>query len=118
MTPNNPKFDGLIGNLDLCNLISEPTFSKSINSTCTDNFLTNITTRFLKTLAFETGISDLHSLIATMLRPAFTNGKSNKIFHLCYKNFGNEKFQEELKKQLLSVLDFETFLLVFKFTLN
>ena len=50
MTPNNPKLDGLIGNHNLCNLISEPTFSESIDSICTDNFLINIETRFMRTL--------------------------------------------------------------------
>ena len=56
MTPNNPKLDGLIGYHNLCNLISEPAFSKSIDSICTDNFLINIETRFMRTLTSEIGI--------------------------------------------------------------
>ena len=41
-----------------------------------------------------------------------------KIFYRCYKNFDNEKFEEELKKHLSSVLDFESFYLAFKTTLD
>ena len=41
-----------------------------------------------------------------------------KIFYRCYKNFDNEKFEEELKKHLSSVLDFQSFYLAFKTTLD
>ena len=68
MTPNNPKLSELIDDHELFTLISEPTCFKSINPTCIDNFLTNKKTRFMKTLTFETGVSDHHKLIGTMLR--------------------------------------------------
>ena len=116
MTSSNLKLDGLIGDYDLSKLIPESTFSKCVDSTCNDNFSSNIDPGFLRTFAI--GISGLNKLITTMLRPAFINGKSNKTFYRCYKNFGNEKLEEELKSQLLSVSIFETFLFVFKLTLN
>ena len=37
-----------------------------------------------------------------------------KILYRCYKNFNNKKFEEEKKKHLSSVLDFESFHLEFK----
>ena len=40
MTPNNPKLNELIADHELCTLLLEPTYFKSINPTCIDNFLT------------------------------------------------------------------------------
>ena len=53
-----------------------------------------------------------------MLRSTFIKDKPKKIFYRCYKNFENEKFEEELKKHLYSVIDFESFYLAFKTTLD
>ena len=72
----------------------------------------------MNTLTFETGVSDHHKLIGMMLRSTFAKGKPKKIFYRCYKHFDNEKFEEELKKHLSSVLDFESFHLAFKTTLD
>ena len=52
-----------------------------------------------------------------MLRSTFVKGKPKKVFYRFNKNFDNEKFEEELKN-LLSVLDFESFHLAFKTTLD
>ena len=109
MTPNNRKLSELIADHELCTLISEPTCFKSINPTCIDNFLTNKKTRFMKTLTFETGVSDHYELIGTMLRSTFAKEKPKKIFYRYYRNFDNKKFVEGLQKQLLSVSDFESF---------
>ena len=68
MTPNNPKLSELIADHALFTLISEPTYFKSINPTCIDNFLTNKKTRFMKTLTYETAVSDHHKLIPTVLQ--------------------------------------------------
>ena len=72
----------------------------------------------MNTLTFDTGVSDHHKLIGTRLRSTFAKGKPTKIFYHRYKNFRNEKFEEELKKFLSSVLDFESFQLAFKTTLD
>ena len=63
----------------------------------------------METLTFETGVSDHHKLIGTMLRSTFVKGKPKKMFYRCYKNFDSKRFEEELQKQLLSVSDFESF---------
>ena len=118
MTLDNLNFNEFIKDHGLSALISEATCFKSINRTCIDNFLTSKKTRFMNTLAFETGVSGHHKLIGTMLRPTFVKGKPKKVFYRCYKNFDNEKFEEELKKHLSSVLDFESFQLAFKTALD
>ena len=48
----------------------------------------------------------------------FATGKPKKLFYGGYQNSDNEKFEEELKKHLFSVLDFELFHLAFKTTLD
>ena len=53
-----------------------------------------------------------------MLRSTFAKRKPKKIFYHCYKNFDNKKFEEELKKNLSSKLDFESFNFAFKMTLG
>ena len=98
--------------------MSGPTCFKSINPTYIDNFLTNKRTRFIKTLTFETDVSDHDKLIGTMLKSTFVKGKPKKMFYRCYRNFDNKKFEEELEKQLPSVSDFESFQFAFKFILN
>ena len=106
MPLDNPNFNELIEDHELSALLSEPTYFKSINPTCIANFLTSKKTHFMKTLPFETGVSDHHKL------------KPKKLFYRCYKNFGNEKFEEELKRYLFSVLDFELLHLEFKTNLD
>ena len=113
MTLDNPNFNELIEDHELSTLISEPACFKRINPTCIDNFLTSKKTRLMNTLTFETGVSDHHKLIGTMLRSTCGKGKPKKTFYHCYKNFDNEKFEEELKKYLSSM-----FHLAFKSTVD
>ena len=87
---------------ELRNLISEP-----INPTGIDNNLRNKKTRFIKTLTFDIGIPDHLKVIGTMPRSVFIKEKPNNTFHRFCKNFDNEKFEEDLKIELLSVSDFE-----------
>ena len=53
-----------------------------------------------------------------MLRSKIAKGKPKKICHPCYKNCDSKKFEEEPKKHLSSVLDFESFHLEFKTTVD
>ena len=72
----------------------------------------------MNTLTFKMGVSDHHKIVGTMPRSTFTKGKPKKIFYGCYKNFDNEKFEEELKKHLSSVQDFKLFHIAFKTALD
>ena len=72
----------------------------------------------MNTLTFKTGLSDHHKFIGTMRRSKFAKGKAKKILYRRYKSCDNEKFEEELEKHLSSVLDFESFHLAFKKTLD
>ena len=63
---------------DLESLIDPPTCYKSINPTCIDLILTNKKNHFMKSAMFETGLSDHHKLIATILRKTICKGYSKK----------------------------------------
>ena len=76
MTLESPNFNELIEDHELFALISEPTCFKSINPTFIDNFLTSKKARFTNTPTFETGLSDHHKLIGTMLRSTFDKCKN------------------------------------------
>ena len=80
MTLDNPNFNESIEDHEISALISEPTCFESINPTCIDNFLKRKKTRFMNTLTFETGVSEYHKRIGTMLISSFAKGKPKKIF--------------------------------------
>ena len=63
----------------------------------------------MKTLTFETGVYDHHKLIGTMLISTFAKGKPKIMFYRCYRDFENNKFEEDLQNQLPSVSECESF---------
>ena len=105
---------------DLERLIDSPTCYKSINPTCIDLILTNKKNHFMKFATFETGLSDHHKLITTILRKTISKGNSKKMFYRDYKRFDQKKFETELKLKLNSQtnLSYFTFQAVFLEILN
>ena len=57
----------------LKNLVKEPTCFKSGNPRCIDLILTNRKRNFQHTTAIETGLSDFHKLIVTVLKLLLTS---------------------------------------------
>ena len=55
----------------LTNLIKEPTYFESQNSTFLDLILTIRPRSFIKSKNFETGLSDSHKLVCSILRASF-----------------------------------------------
>ena len=51
----------------------------------------------MKSATFETGLSDHHKLITTILRKTISKGNSKKMFYRDYKRFDQKKFETELK---------------------
>ena len=64
---------------DLESLLNSPTCYKSKNPTCTGLILTKKKNDFMKSATFETGLSDRHKLITTILRKTISKGNSKKI---------------------------------------
>ena len=95
---------------DFCNvynlfsLVKEPTcFKNPYNSSCIDLFLTNYTRSFQNTLTKETGISDIHKMIITVMNVFYEKQKSKINLHRSYKNFDNQVFQREFNSELLKI---------------
>ena len=78
--------------------VKEPTCYKNPdNPFCTDLFLTNRPRTFQCIITTETGISDFHKLVVTVLKTLYKKQKSKIIHCRNYKNFENDNFRQDLK---------------------
>ena len=99
---------------NLSNLVKEPTCYKNPdNPSCIDLFLTNRPKCFQSTMTMETGISDFHKIIITLLNFFYKKQKTKIIHYRNYKTFNANLFKKELNKELLSIDDDNTDLVEF-----
>ena len=68
LSTENPNLKNFMCSFDLERLINSPTCYKSTNPSCIDLILTNKKNHFMKSATFETGLSDHHKLLTTILR--------------------------------------------------
>ena len=88
---------------DFCNVYKEPTCSnKPDNPSCIDFLLTNLPRSFQNVVAEETGISDFHKMVVTVLNVFYKELKPKIIQYRMYDNFNNDLFREELNNELLN----------------
>ena len=81
--------------------MKEPTCYKNPkNPNCIDLFLTNYPRSFHDTCLYETGLSDFHKLVGTIMRTSFEPLASKIIKYRNYKNFDEDKFRCLFKKSL------------------
>ena len=69
---------------------------KGLFSSTIDLLLTNHNEIFLVSDVYETGISDHHKMIISVLRKTFAKGKPKTVFPRCYKNFDQDSFNGTL----------------------
>ena len=98
---------------DLKNLVKEPTCFRADNPRCIDLILTNRYRSFQHTTTFETGLSDFHKMIVTVLKTTYKKTGPTVINYRDYKNFSEQTFKRELKEELDSIeqtdLDYSSF---------
>ena len=82
------------------NLINKPTCFQSNTPTCIDLILTNKKDLFKLSNTFETGISDHHKLVSTILKSGSFKGTPKIKIYRSYKNFELENFDRILKDKL------------------
>ena len=70
------------------------------NPSCMDSFLTNCPRSFHNTCLYETGLSDFHKLVVTILQTSFEPLPPKIIKYRNYKNFDEDKFRCLFKKRL------------------
>ena len=87
-------------NFGLKNITRQPTCCKNpSNPEFIDLILTNVPRNFQSTCVVETGLSDFHLMILTVMRKSFKKYQPKTILgdiYSSYKNFSNEKYRETL----------------------
>ena len=99
-SPLNPDIKELLDINSLHNMHNLKTCWKGSQGSCIDLFLTSKKYSFQNTGVFETGVSDHHSLIYTMLKSKFVKLPPKRYVYRSYKHFNQNYFSYELDYQL------------------
>ena len=79
------------------NLMKDATCYKNPeNPSCIDLILTNNPNSFQNSKVIETGLSDFHKMMVTVMKTTFEKLKPNIIHYRDYRKFSNNKFRENL----------------------
>ena len=84
----------------LKNLMKEPTCFKSENPRCIDFILTNRYRSFQNTTTVETGLSDFHQIVLTVLKKTYQKAGPPVLNYGDYKNFSEQTFKQDLREEL------------------
>ena len=108
---------------DLENLIKEPTcFKNTANPSSIDVLLTNSPNSFENSVAIETGLSDHHKMVVTVLKSYNKKKDPVTISYRSYKNMNSLVFRDTLKQRLeqfnKEAMKYEDFYEIFMKTLD
>ena len=93
MTTSNPILSQFLDTFALSPLNNDPTcFKNSKNPSCIDLLLTNFKLSFMKTSNYETGISDHHKMISTIMKLHFTRESPKTKYYRDYRKFDIDYF--------------------------
>ena len=101
MEPSDPSLKAFLNSSNLYNLIKSSTCFKGKGS-CIDLFLTNRKYSFKCSDSYETGISDHHHMIYTMLKSCFNNTELKLLDYIQLNIFLKKSLKRTLAK--LSVI--------------
>ena len=88
-------------NYNLTSMINKPTCYKNPDkSTCIDLILTNCPRSFQNSCVIETGLSDFHMMIVTVMKTSYRKIEPRVINYRDYKSFSNEGFRESLLENI------------------
>ena len=88
----------------LDNLVNDKTCFTCDHGSSIDLVLTNRKRHFQKTSAFETGLSDCHSLIDKCMKSSIPRLQPDKIVHRSHKNFSPANFLSDVRKASLKCI--------------
>ena len=98
-------------------MIRVPTcYKNTANRTCIDLMLTSFNQIFQNSSTIETGLSDFHKMIVTILKIYFQKREAKVINYRDYRNFLNEEFRQQVQKDILKttqnddIVSYESFL--------
>ena len=103
MEPNSPILISFMKSLNLFNIITSNTYFKD-NATCIDLILTNRKYCFKHSLTFETGLSDHHHLIYSVLKLTFKKEEPKLYKYRDYKKFDSTAFHTDLQSKVEKAL--------------
>ena len=82
-------------------MTKQPTCYKNPNNpTCIDLILTNVLRMFQSTYVLDTGLSDFHLMMVTVMRKTFKKMRPRVINYRSYRYFFNETFRVSLINNL------------------
>ena len=101
LEPHDKRLGYFLNSNNLVNLVKTNTCFKGSGS-CIDLILTNRKYSFKNTTSYETGLSDHHHMILTMLKTTFQQKEPKCIIFRDYKNFILENFKNDFQETLKS----------------
>ena len=85
-------------------LSNTPTcFKNPENPSCIDLLLTNSKDNFDETIVLESGLSDFHKLVVSILKSYFKKEDPKVIYYRDYKYFDNKILSNELENELKKI---------------
>ena len=102
LEPDDIALSLLIQDHDLYNMIKQPTCFNSSKGRCIDLIFTNRKHSFLHSTSFETGFSDHHHMIYTILKTTFIKLPLKKFTCQDYKNWSQLRIEHDLRQNLIS----------------
>ena len=108
MTTENIHLNDLLQIFDLTALVKVSTCYQLQNPNCIDHFLTNQKALFKHCQTFETGLSDHHKLISTIMKSGIFKGPPKKKIYRSCKKFDNQCFSNALRVEL-ETLEVDTY---------
>ena len=96
MTETEEQLKMFLDLYSLKNLVQEPTCYKSQTARCIDLVLTNRIRSVQQTTTVETGLSDFHKMVVTVLKTTFPKQWPTVVTYRNYKNFTEIAFKNDL----------------------
>ena len=118
--PSNIKLKYFMADHNLYNTMKHKTCFKSVEGKCIDLILTNIKHSLQKSNVFETGLSDHHILIYSMLKITYQKLPPKIIAYRSYKLFNENHFIQDLSYYLNYYFtgEYSSFQSIFEYILN
>ena len=118
LEPDNPVLSNFLNINALYNHQKEKSCWKSPLGSCIDLIISNRKHSIMNTGTVETGLSDHHLLIYTMLKTTFDKLPPKLIQYRSWKDFDENLFRCELEQKLYNVYDYATFHRIFNNALD
>ena len=100
MTKTEEQLKDFLDLYSLKNLVHVPTCYKSQTAKCIDLVLTNRNRSVQQTTTVETGLSDFHKMVVSVLKTTFPKHGPTVINYRNYKNFHEIFFRNSLRDEL------------------